>query len=305
MRELVDDFLNGYATGSPKTLQFYRDQVGRVLMGFLAERGVATIDQVTAPLLRLYMARESSPERKPRPLASKSIGHRQVSLYTFMEFCRREGHIRENPAALLTRYTVERRIRMPYTADELNRMFKYVHSDRNRRNWIGVRNFAILAMFVDTGARAEELLGVTVDELTLNRDDTGTVLLHGKGGRDRIMDIGKRCGRALKAYVAVRPRIPQSDLWVTLFGDALQYDALRDMLKDLEVYAGVEGIQAHRFRHTFACAHYRANKDLLALRDSLDHQDATTTLNYLRGLGITMNREARYPTPGDWLLPSG
>ena len=74
------------------------------------------------------------------------------------------------------------------------------------------------------------------------------------------------------------------------------------MLTALGDQANVRNVTAHRFRHTFACEHYRCNRDLLALKGALGHAKIETTMQYLRGLGIDFALEAKAPPPDEWLL---
>ena len=74
------------------------------------------------------------------------------------------------------------------------------------------------------------------------------------------------------------------------------------MLTALGEQAKVDNVTAHRFRHAFACEHYRRNRDLLALKSALGHAKIETTMLYLRGLGIDFAMEAKAPPPDEWLL---
>jgi len=73
------------------------------------------------------------------------------------------------------------------------------------------------------------------------------------------------------------------------------------MLGKLGGYAGVDNVIAHRFRHTFASEHYRANRDIMALKAALGHQYIATTEGYLRALGADFALEAKRSSPDEWL----
>ncbi len=58
----------------------------------------------------------------------------------------------------------------------------------------------------------------------------------------------------------------------------------------------------HRFRQTLATEHYRANRDLIALKAALGHSKVETTMTYLRGLGRDFALDAEHPSPDEWLV---
>jgi integrase/recombinase XerD len=300
---LVQDFLNDYATSSAGTQNYWRDQVQRVFHGWLHARGILSPDQITPALLREYIAEQANPKREPKRLSQKSVRHRYLGMHRFLAWCVEQGHLTENPAAKVRPPKVDRTIRRGYTREELDRMMLYVAHPNARRNWIQLRNRAILVFLIGTGARADELLRLTLDDVRLKgRREDKQALLHGKGGKDRMMPLGQHLQAALSLYLDARPRVPHDAMWLTLYGDPLNYDAVRDMLLDLEQRCGVPEMQAHRFRHTYATEHYRKNRDLVGLQHALGHTEPETTIGYLRGLGVAFHQEARYPSPDEWLV---
>jgi site-specific recombinase XerD len=296
--ELIDDYLLGYAANPEKTIRFYSDQLGRVFSGFLADEGVSEITEVDAPLLRRYLAREASPERLPRPLGPRSIRHRFQAVQRFLEWCVEQGYIDRNASALVRKPPLPQAIETGYEREEVKRMLRYVAHPNSPRSWIGLRNKAILLFLLDTGARADELLKLKLSEADFR---SRKVLLHGKGRKDRLMPLGQKSIIALREYLAYRPQVPDEHVWLTLFGNPMNYDALRDMLRDLRELSGVPNIKPHRFRHTYATEHYRANRDLIAIQHALGHSQPETTVRYLRGLGLSFHQEAKFANPADWL----
>jgi integrase len=302
---LIEDFLADYNGGPPKTQQFYRDQVGRAFLLYLQGEGVRRIGEVTPQLVRAYLDAQGH-------LSRKSILHRYMAARTFLQWCVRQGKLTaivgmdkrgnptRNPADLVRKPTVPSSMRTGYDKEDTKLLLRAAApSARNRRDWIGVRNLALLITLIGTGARADELLSMSVDDIDWQH---ARLLLHGKGERDRYMPMGKKLNTALKDYVRVRPRTPEPALWITMFGNPFDYDALRDMLKDLEERTGVERVQAHRFRHTYAVAHYEANRDVVALQHALAHRSPQTTMTYLQGLGFDFHLRARYPHVDEWLV---
>jgi site-specific recombinase XerD len=302
----IDEFLADYAAGPTSTHIYWSSYVGRAFREHLAHLGVSDIHDVTTSLVRDYVARLASPDRLPRKLSPKSVHHHYLGARRFLEWCVEQGHLATNPAALVRPPSVPTSIRTGYSQEEVSRMLAATGtSSKHGQHWLSLRDRAIIVFLLDTGARADELCRISREELDLERR---TVILHGKNQRDRMMPLGETNVRQLRAYLRARPMVPGVDeVWLTIFGEPLRYRALREIFRRLERYTAelrrpVPHIECHRFRHTFAAAHYERNRDLVALQGALDHQQVTTTMGYLRGLGVSFQMKARYATPADWLV---
>lgn len=309
--DLIEDFQRGYLDSSPHTWRFYRGQM-RAFTAWLAAARIDDPAAITPVALRDFLDHERAqpvlyrnprtPDADPvdsgRTLSAKSMSHRYQAAGTFLAWCVAQGHIVTNPIERVKRPKVPKRILVGYTNDEVKRMLKYAMGHEAKRHWINYRDQAILLLLLATGARANELLALRTGELDFQRR---RVLLHGKGGRDRLMPMGEKSALALRDYLRVRPKLPSDAVFVTLFGDPMEYDALRDLLLRLEEYADVQDISAHRFRRTYAAAHYERNRDLIALQHALDHASVATTMVYLNGLGFSFHERAQHPDPTEWL----
>lgn len=291
-----------------KTRRWYEDQVGRAFAGWLTFRGISDVSEITPPVIRAYLDSEANrpefvayvPER--RTLSKKSIAHRYTSCRTFLEWCMRQGYMfagNGNPAAFVRKPVVPEAVEIGFDRDEIDRLVKFSCTDRNRRNWLGLRDRAIVIVLLGTGARSDEILGLRIDDVDLTRE---RLRLFRKGQREGFMPMGTNMRQAIREYIAARPRVPDDALWLNLYGEPLNYQALRMMLRRLAECAGVANVHAHRFRHTYATEFYRANRDLVATQHALDHSQPATTMRYLKSLGFSFHLEARNPTPDTWLI---
>src|SRR3989304_4747492 len=97
-----------------------------------------------------------------------------------------------------------------------------------RGAFIGERDRAIFLSLLDTGARARELCNMNIKEIDLN---TGAVMIrYGKGGKTRMVFMGRKTRRAMRAYL--RMRHDQSPaLFVSKDRERLTYDGLRQLLE--------------------------------------------------------------------------
>jgi site-specific recombinase XerD len=114
------------------------------------------------------------------------------------------------------------------------------------------RDEAVIRMFIDTGIRASELIGLTVDDVDLSQQ---LALVMGKGGRGRAVPFGIRTTDALRRYLKARRQHPLSAgtqaFWLGRKGP-LTVSGVAQLLERRGADAGVDHLHPHRFRHTMA-----------------------------------------------------
>jgi site-specific recombinase XerD len=113
------------------------------------------------------------------------------------------------------------------------------------------RDTALLMLLLDTGARRDEMSGLTLTDVDLDLD---VLLVFGKGRRERSLPFGRRAGEALDRYLRARDRHKDADLpwlWLGKKGRLTEW-GLVIMLRRRGAQAGLPGLHPHQFRHTFA-----------------------------------------------------
>jgi site-specific recombinase XerD len=113
------------------------------------------------------------------------------------------------------------------------------------------RDTALLMLLLDTGARRDEMAGLTLADVDLDLD---VLLVLGKGRRERSLPFGRRAGEALDRYLRARDRHKDAELpwlWLGKKGRLTEW-GLVIMLRRRGAQAGLPGLHPHQFRHTFA-----------------------------------------------------
>lgn len=124
-------------------------------------------------------------------------------------------------------------------------------SNPDRASFENARDTALVMMLLSTGVRAGELMGLAVTDVDMSND---TFMVMGKGGRARIVALMPKVSDALDRYLRARRRHPKAKLPELWLGDKgrLTDSGLRQLLERRCDDAGIEHINPHRFRHTFA-----------------------------------------------------
>jgi site-specific recombinase XerD len=133
------------------------------------------------------------------------------------------------------------------TADELGRLLK----EASGADFTGRRDEAIVRVLLDTGVRISELAGMRLDDVDWDHEVIHVV---GKGHRPRAVPLGTKSVRVVDKYMRIRRKHRYAHLEALWLGQrgGLTADGLATVLEVLAERAGIEGLHAHRFRHTFA-----------------------------------------------------
>lgn len=148
-----------------------------------------------------------------------------------------------------------------------------------KHSFSGARDRAMMLGLLDTGARAQEFLNLNLEDVELA---TGVVVIRqGKGRKPRMVFLGRKTLRAIRAYFRFR-RDTNSALWVSIHGERMTYTALRCLLRRRAQIAQLEKIPApHDFRRAFALVMLRNGVDVFALQKLMGHSDLQVLRRYL------------------------
>lgn len=226
---------------SPKTQRAYV-QTAQMFAAFCGEQGYpASLAAIERSHVEEFIA-DQLDRWSPSTAAT-----RYRCLQQFIRFALEEGEIDRSPMENMAPPTQGEAPVPVLTDDELRLLLKACEG----RAFEDRRDTAILRLFIDTGIRRGELAGIEVDDLDL---DAQVVLVTGKGDRARNVVFGNNTALALDRYLRERRRHRRAQdrgLWLGPKG-ALTDSGITQMLDRRATHAGVDGLFAHRFRHTFA-----------------------------------------------------
>jgi site-specific recombinase XerD len=154
-------------------------------------------------------------------------------------------------------------------------------------SWDGLRDRAMLHLCFACGLRVSELVGIRVADLTLQPH--ASVIVHGKGRRERCLPLWKVTVAALRAWLAVRGTWSTPELFVNARGHAMTRAGFEYILdKHVETAAAgcpsiaTKRVSPHVLRHTCALTVLQATKDLRKVSLWLGHAHMQTTEMYTR-----------------------
>ncbi|HWJ82886.1 MAG TPA: site-specific tyrosine recombinase XerD [Nocardioides sp.] len=268
------------------TLTSYRRDLRRY-REFLAERGVADFGGVSEATVTDFLVRLREGDAAHPPLGASSAARTVVAVRGFHKFAVADGLATLDPAAAVKPPTPAKRLPKALPLGDVEAILEAAGSPGTA---LALRDRALLELLYGTGARISEAVGLDVDDIDLTEPDSGgagTVLLRGKGSKERIVPVGSYAREALSAYlVRARPELVAagrgtSALFLNARGGRLSRQSAWAVLQKAAERAGVtRDVSPHTLRHSFATHLLDGGADVRVVQELLGHASVTTTQVY-------------------------
>jgi len=213
-----------------------------------------------------------------------TVHHYGMTVKSLFNWAEAEGYLQNNPSRFIKLGSPGYKDVEPYSDDEVMSMLSVCEQDaRFGYRYLGIRNKAIIFLFVATGLRIEEMSTISLDDFDPRLSE---IRVMGKGSKPRVVPVNGEAKRALGSYLRIRPDSGR-ELWLTSSGAAMAKKAIEVMIVRLKRRAGVESSGgAHRLRHYFATRYLEAGGDLNSLRLLLGHSTLHMVLRYSKFVDI-------------------
>lgn len=272
--KLFVEYLQMEKNSAKYTIEHYQYEISEFLM-FMDEQAIQEVTDVQYLDARLYLT--TLFERK---LARKTVAKKISCLRSFYKFLLREKYVEENPFALVAIPKAEKRLPEFFYEDELQQLFEACETETP----LGKRNKALLELLYATGIRVSECCQVQLNDLDFY---LSTILVHGKGRKDRYVPFGSQAKAALEDYISTgRDKLlsgkdPNDFLFLNYRGGPLSTRGVRKILDGIiEKSALNSNIHPHMLRHTFATHLLNNGADLRSVQELLGHAFLSSTQVY-------------------------
>jgi len=209
-------------------------------------------------------------------LSPRSIQRRLSAARTFYEYLMREGHCAHNPAQDVRAPKPKKRLPATLDADQMGRLLAFRADDS-----LSARDKAIMELFYSSGLRLAELVGLSTTDVDL-ADRTVRVL--GKGGKTRIVPVGRFGIQALKQWQQERSGIVKAGVDALFVGRSGRPLSTRAVQLRVGTWGRRQGlgvhVHPHLFRHSFATHLLESSGDLRGVQELLGHANIATTQVY-------------------------
>lgn len=271
------------------TLSSYRRDLRRY-QEYLAEVGIEELAAISESTVASFLMRLREGDADHPPLSSTSAARTVVAVRGFHKFAVADGLAELDPAGAVKPPTPAKRLPKALPLSDVEAILEAAGSPGTT---LALRDRALLEVLYGTGARISEAVGLDVDDLDVGAtEDVGTVLLRGKGSKERIVPVGSYAREAVDAYlVRGRPELvatgisTSSTLGGALFlnarGGRLSRQSAWAVLQRAADRAGVtRDVSPHTLRHSFATHLLDGGADVRVVQELLGHASVTTTQIY-------------------------
>jgi integrase/recombinase XerD len=277
------DYLSVERGAAANTMASYQRDLRRY-REYLAGLGISGLGQITEATVTGFLAALREGDSDHPPLGASSAARTLVAVRGFHKFAAGDGLSAADPAAGVRPPRPAKRLpkALPLTAVEA-----ILNTAGAGGTTLALRDQALLELLYGTGARISEAVGLDVDDVDLV---DGTVLLRGKGGKERLVPIGSYARTAVEGYlVRARPLLASTGsgagargaLFLNARGGRLSRQSAWTVLVRTAERAGVtQDVSPHTLRHSFATHLLEGGADVRVVQELLGHASVTTTQIY-------------------------
>ena len=267
------DYLALEAGHSPLTIENYLRDLRRMVQ-FAELKRIRRPENLSRVALRDFVF-----TLKDLGLAPATIRRQVSALPTYFGFLVGEGHLKDDPSDRLETPRKGRTLPEVLTVAEIDAMLAAPRADHP----LAWRDRALLELGYGAGLRVTELCSLGLNDLLLGE---GLVRVFGKGGKERLVPIGRKVIGPVSVYLnQTRPELDRGQgknrVLLNARGTPLSRVGAWTIIKRVSKAAGIEKrVTPHTLRHSFATHLLEGGADLRAVQEMLGHADLSTTQIY-------------------------
>ncbi|MBE6717569.1 MAG: tyrosine recombinase XerC [Ruminococcaceae bacterium] len=211
----------------------------------------------------------------------KARARKVSSIRTFFKYLKMNGYIDDNPMINLDSPKLKKSLPKYLTVEQAQKLLMSVEGKNKERD------YCILTLFLNCGLRLSELVSIDYNKILFDETNNSfSVVITGKGNKERTVYFNDACVFALKSYLRVRPKDGVKDRNALFLSNRLTRISIKTVQHIVDVYLekaglGGQGFSTHKLRHTAATLMYQTGEvDILELKEILGHENLNTTQIY-------------------------
>ena len=217
--------------------------------------------------------------RNERENKEKARARKVSSLRAFFKYLRMNGIIEDNPMINLDSPKLSKNLPKYLNVEQAKKLLSVIDG-ANRE-----RDYCIVTLLLNCGMRLSELVSLDYNKITFD-SDSASIIITGKGSKQRTVYLNHACVAAINAYMRVRTKDGVKDRNALFLSNRHTRISPKTVQHMVDVYLekagfGGMGFSVHKLRHTAATLMYQTGKvDVLALKEILGHENLNTTQIY-------------------------
>lgn len=247
----------------PHTIKYYSNE----LLAFRKALETLEIDPTPANIKSEHIDEFITYMKDVKESKVGSINTRLRAVRAFFNFAHKYDYISTNPAKTLQLLRTRRKVVETFSRDQLHKLLKAP----DLRTFTGVRDYTIMLLLLETGIRANELVGITIDDIRW--EDSMILVRNTKGHRERLVPFQAKMKAQLKKYLKIRGTCETDALFVTIDSTPISKRQLQNRITYYGQEAKIKNVRCscHTFRHTFAKLCVKQGAGIFELQQILGH----------------------------------
>lgn len=253
------------------TMRYYEQKVGEFIK-FCINLDINDVTHIMPSHVRLFMLKL---QETNNPTSCHDF-YRAIK--RFFNWSIDEGILLSSPIRNIKPPKVPKKVVQPFTIEQIKELLNQCGCS----TLIGLRDRALILIFLDTGLRLSEIANIKLDDIDKNKE---IIKVMGKGAKERIVRIGNNAREALLDYLRIRED-ENPFLWISSKNFELTARGIELRIHSLGVRAKISGVRCspHTFRHTFATNSLINGANEFNVQSLLGHSTLTMTRRYVSTL---------------------
>lgn len=263
-----------YRNNTGKTIEWYKENLEDFFF-WLKSDDPSSLTLDNFKLYGVYL--RESVKRNGDKLSDASVQNALRAIKAFYNFCIENGYIED----------ISKYLKLPkahYKIQEIldNEEIDTLLSCFSESTKTGLRNKCLVVLMLDSGLRRGEILRLNIGDVHLKLDKP-SLIVKGKGGRQRIVPMGLMSTSLLSKYIGLYRKTAglNEPLFLSSHNRRCSDNLIKQLFKRLKKQSGMPRLHPHLLRHTFATYYIADGGDLETLRLILGHANIQTTQRYL------------------------
>ncbi len=264
------------------TIKYYRNELTTFRKILEAQDITTKPAEITADIIKENVIRYMKDKQGAKVV---SINTRLRAIRAFFNFLRKEKYIPQNPFDEVALLRQRKGVIATFSKNQIRKLFR----QPDLKTFIGVRDLTILMLLLETGIRANELVGITLSDIRW--EDSQLLIRNAKGQRERLVPFQSKMKDQLRKYIAIRGVLETDALFVTIDNTPLTKRQLQSRITHYGREADIDDVRCscHTFRHTFAKMSVQNGAGIFELQQILGH----TTMDMVRTYVNLYSNEVR------------
>ena len=295
----------GYAIDLRNFFRFCTEQVEALQGKSPTALTLEDLDRITALDIELFLEHISlytGEDERERENNERAKARKLSAIRSFFKYYHRQELIKNNPASLVDTPKLHEKAIVRLEANEVADLLDIAEAgnglteeQKAYHQTTKVRDAAILTLFLGTGIRISELVGIDIDDVDFATD---AFVVTRKGGNQEMLSFGPEVRAALLAYLEQRETMEpfsghENALFLSLQRKRITARAVENLVKKYaKIASPLKKITPHKLRSTYGTMLYQESGDIYLVADVLGHKDVNTTRKHYAAIQEERRRQA-------------